>query len=283
MANNLFAAPGATFGRADLRLATAAAVDACDAHDGLKDGVIIDPRTCRWNPAALQCSGPKTATCLAAPQVAALQAAYRGIRSPDGQWAMWPISRGGESTWGAFVNTSGTPEPAARGLAPLKELLLPVREVDWSRFSAVTDAPQVRRSAFAHMYDAGDPDLSAFFVHGGKLLMWGGESDVGPTPTGLIDYALAVAGANPQAERQFRLFLVPGVGHCGGAFGNELLDLNEIADVWADSGQAPDIVIANIRERSLKRPVCAWPKVARYGGSGDPEAAGSWRCTSGVK
>ena len=244
MAANLFAAPGAAMSLADLHLATRSALAACDADDGLRDGLINDPRACRWDPATIQCSGSWTASCLTAPQVAALNALYRGVRSPDGQWARWPISRGGETAWGPFVNTSGTPETGARGLAPLKPLLFPDREVDWARFSAATDAPQVRGSAFADIYEAKDPDLSRFFARGGKLLMWGGESDVGPAPAGAIEYAEAVIGGNPRAAQQFRFFLVPGVGHCGGPPGNDLLPLQEAAASWARSGTPPETLVA---------------------------------------
>jgi feruloyl esterase len=280
MAGNLFAAPGAAMSRADLQLATRSAVAACDAADGLEDGLINDPRTCHWDPATIQCLGDKASNCLAKPQVTALQTLYRGLKSPDGQWALWPVSRGGETTWSVFVNTSGTPETDARGLGPLKPLMFPDREVDWAHFSEVTDAPQVRGSEFAGVYEAKDPDLSRFFARGGKLLMWGGESDVGPAPAGAIEYAEAVIAANARAAQQFRFFLVPGVGHCGGRFGADLLPLEKAADSWVQSGTPPGTLVATMRERSLTRPVCAWPKVARYDGKGDPDASASWRCVA---
>jgi feruloyl esterase len=241
IASNLFAAPGAAMSAADLRLATRSAVAACDADDGAEDGVINDPRSCRWDPASIQCPGGKTSSCLTAPQVTALSTLYRGIRSPDGQWALWPISRGGEAAWGVFVNTGGEPSGLVGGsLGPIQRLIFPDREVDWDRFSAVTDAPQVRSSGFAEIYEAKDPDLVRFFARGGKLLMWSGESEVGPAPAGAIAYAEAVIAANPRAAGQFRFFLVPAMGHCGGRTSSEGLPFQDTLDAWTRSGEPPD-------------------------------------------
>jgi feruloyl esterase len=280
MASNLFAAPGAAFTSGDLDLASDSAIAACDADDGLKDGLINDPRACHWNPASIQCSGAKTGHCLAAPQVAALETLYKGIKSPDGQWAMWPMSRGGETHWDIFVGTDGRPDSGeARGLAALELSIFNRLDVDWAHFSAVTDAPQVRRSAFAQMYDAKDPDLSAFFGRGGKLLMWEGEDDPGPTPTGTLDYATQVIARNPRAAQQFRLFLVPGVGHCGGYSGPDVLPHDVMIDAWARGGKAPDTAMATLHWWKT-RPVCAWPKVAHYKGSGRANDSSSWACVS---
>src|SRR5690606_23786445 len=91
----------------DLKLAQTAALKACDATDGLEDGLIGDPRQCTWEPAELQCTGAKDATCLAPPQVAALKAVYDGSKTPAGEWAMFPMSRGGEAGWSLFVGTDG--------------------------------------------------------------------------------------------------------------------------------------------------------------------------------
>jgi feruloyl esterase len=282
MAMNLFAAPGAGFDEEDLRLATDSAVAACDANDGLEDGLINDPRACRWDPAAIQCPGARTAGCLSPPQVAALQTLYDGIKSPDGQWALWPTSRGGETALDDFLYTRPTPAELIlaqeRTFSHLKSLLIPDRDVDWARFSAVADAPQVRQSAFAQMYEAKDPDLSRFFARGGKLLLWGGENDIAPAPHGVIDYAREVIAADPRAARQFRAFLVPGVGHCGGQYDRP--PLGETIDAWTQTGKPPDTLLATMHEGSMTRLVCAWPKVARYSGNGDPGVSSSWRCVA---
>src|SRR5690606_28615718 len=121
----------------DLKLVQDAALAACDAQDGLEDGLINDPRQCGWDPAELQCSGAKTASCLAPAQVTALKAIYEGIRAPDGEWAMFPMSRGGEAGWSMFVGTAGTGEDqtGGGGLQGLAPLLFPGRTVDFTRFT----------------------------------------------------------------------------------------------------------------------------------------------------
>ncbi|HEY7808286.1 MAG TPA: tannase/feruloyl esterase family alpha/beta hydrolase [Croceibacterium sp.] len=281
MRTNQFAAPGAAFTADDLKLAQDSALAQCDANDGLKDGLINNPHACHWDPATIQCSGAKTASCLSAPQVAALKSLYDGIRSPDGQWAMWPISRGGETGWSFFIGTAGKPDgTGGGGLTGLKPEIFPNRDVDWAHFSAVTDAPVVRASAFAQMYEAKNPNLAKFFAHGGKLLVWHGESDPGPSPVGTMDYAREVVAKNPRAGQQFRLFLAPGVGHCGGGPGADVLPVADTIDAWAHGSPAPETIVATKRDKSLTRLDCAWPRVAHYKGSGEPNDPSSWSCVA---
>ncbi|HTM94778.1 MAG TPA: tannase/feruloyl esterase family alpha/beta hydrolase, partial [Croceibacterium sp.] len=279
--SNQFSVPGAAFSAGDLKLAESAALAQCDATDGYKDGLINDPRTCHWDPAEIQCTGAKNATCLAAPQVKALQTLYSGIKSPDGQWAMWPIGRGGESGWSFFIGTDGKPDTTGGGgLLGLKPLIFPERDIDWRNFTADRDVPQVRSSAFAAMYEAKDPNLTPFFRNGGKLLMWHGESDPGPAPTGSIDYARQVVAKNARASSNYRFFLAPGVGHCGGGPGADVLPLIQTIEAWDQTSRAPESMVATKRDAPLVRKACAWPKVARYGGSGDANDPNSWSCVA---
>jgi feruloyl esterase len=279
MRTNLFSAPGAAFSAGDLKLAEDHALAQCDADDGLKDGLISKPEQCTWDPATIQCTAGKTDSCLSAPQVAALKSIYAGIKSPDGQWAMWPISRGGETGWSFFIGTNGKPDTTGGGgLLGLKPLIFPDREVDWAHFSAATDVPQVRASAFAQMYEAKDPKLSEFFARGGKLLIWHGGSDPGPSPVGSTDYAKAVMAQNPRASTNFRFFIAPGVGHCGGGPGADVLPVTETIDSWVATGKAPDSLVATKRDKSLTRLDCAWPDAAHYNGSGDPNDPSNWKC-----
>jgi feruloyl esterase len=281
MRTNAFTAPGAAFTADDLKLAQDSALAECDGNDGLKDGLINDPRSCHRNPATVECHGAKTASCLAPAQVAALQSLYAGIISPDGQWAMWPIGRGGETGWSFFIGTSGKPDgTGGGGLTGLKPVIFPNRDVDWAHFSAATDAPAVRKSAFAQMYEAKEPNLAKFFARGGKLLVWHGESDPGPAPTGTLDYAKAVMAKNRAAAQNFRVFLAPGVGHCGGGAGADVLPVTDVIDSWVHTNAAPETVVATKRDKSLTRLDCAWPKVAHYNGSSEPNDPSSWECVA---
>jgi feruloyl esterase len=277
--NQTFARDNGGFTAADLQLAQTASLVACDADDGLKDGLINDPRQCRWDPAELQCSGAKTASCLSAPQVTALRTAYNGIRAPDGEWAMLPLMRGGEASWAAFVGTAGSGPDVTNGggLGGLLPLIFRDRQVSLATMT-LQDVQQVRRSDFARMYEAKDPDLSPYFRNGGKLLLWHGESDPGPSPVATNDYARAVMKAAPAARDQMRYFLYPGVGHCAGGPGADQVALLDALESWDETGRAPEILIGTKADRSLTRPHCAWPNVARYRGAGAPNEPASWQC-----
>jgi feruloyl esterase len=275
--NQIFARSGG-FTPADLQLAQIAALTACDSGDGLKDGLISDPRQCRWDPATIQCPGAKTASCLTPPQVTALRTAYEGIRAPDGEWAMLPLSRGGEAGWAAFVGTGGGPDPTnGGGLGGLWPLIFGDRPVDLPGM-ALTDVQQVRRSQFAQWYEAKDPNLAPFFRSGGKLLLWHGESDPGPSPVATTDYFRAVQARAPAAGANARYFLYPGVGHCAGGPGADQVDVLGALESWDDTGRAPEVLIGTKRDSSLTRPHCAWPNVARYRGSGDANDPAHWQC-----
>ena len=275
-----FARNSGGFTAADLQLAQTAALNACDADDGLKDGLINDPRQCRWDPAQIQCTGAKTESCLSAPQVTALRAAYEGIRAPDGEWAMLPMSRGGEAGWAAFVGTAGTGDATnGGGLGGLLPLIFGERPVTLAGMT-LEDVMQVRRSQFAQWYEAKDPDLGPFFRSGGKLLLWHGESDPGPSPVATNDYFRAVLARAPAASSQARYFLYPGVGHCAGGPGADQVPVLDALEAWDETGEAPDVLIGTKRDGSLTRPHCAWPSVARYKGSGDANDPASWQCVA---
>lgn len=268
-----------SFSPADLQLAQTAALRACDGTDGAMDGIIADPRACTWHPRALQCTGAKTTTCLAPPQVTALQTIYEGIRAPDGSWAMLPMSRDGETGWSLFVGTAGTGEDPTRGggLGGLYPNILG-RELDFAAFNAEREYLAVRASPFAQEYEAKDPDLSGFFERGGKLLLWHGESDPGPSPIGTNDYARAVLEENREARDQFAYFLMPGVEHCRGGPGADVVDTIDALDRWVETGSAPERLIGTKADGSLTRPHCAWPNVARFGGVGNANDPANWHC-----
>lgn len=280
--NNTFARGNGAggFSAADLKLAKDAALAACDAQDGLADGLINDPRQCRFDPAVLQCSGGKTASCLTPAQVTSLRTVYTGVKSPDGQWAMFPMSAGGEPGWSLFVGTEGKGNDATGGggLMGLAPILFGGRQVDFSAFSPASDVPQVRSSAFAAMYEAKNPDLSGFFGRGGRLILWHGENDPGPSPVGTNDYAQAVLAQNAAASAQMRYFLMPGVEHCRGGPGADQVELLDALDGWVQSGTAPEVLVGTKADSALTRPHCAWPNVARYRGTGDANNPASWTC-----
>ncbi|GGD48982.1 tannase/feruloyl esterase family alpha/beta hydrolase [Erythrobacter arachoides] len=268
------------FTPADLHLVQTAVLAQCDADDGLADGLVSDPATCAFQPRTLQCAAGQSDGCLSPPQVTALQAVYDGRRAADGSWMMFPLYRGGEAGWSMFIGTDGTGSDATGGggLTGLQPVIFGARAPDWANFTE-TDYMTVRRSAFASLYEADDPDLSAFFARGGKLLTWFGLSDPGPSPVIGTDYAHAVAAANPEAGESFRHFTLPGVGHCRGGPGADNVNWLDVMDRWVESGIAPDRVTgSNTQNPALVRPHCAWPAVASYRGSGDANDPANWIC-----
>jgi feruloyl esterase len=277
--NQAFARGNGGFSPADLQLAQSAALKACDGKDGVEDGLINDPRQCGWDPAELQCSGAKTDSCLAPAQVTALRTVYDGAGDGQGDWAMHPLSRGGETGWSMFIGTTGT--GADMSYSAL-DTLFPIalgRPINLSAFS-VADLRALRNTEFGKMYEADDPDLRPFFARGGKLLLWHGENDPGPSPVGTNDYARAVLASAPAAAQNMRHFLYPGVGHCAGGPGADQVAVLDALDAWSEGGNAPEVLIGTKADGSLTRPHCAFPKVARFTGNGNANDPASWSCVA---
>lgn len=281
-------AAGGGFSPEQLKLVNDAALKACDAKDGVTDGLITNPRACAWSPRTLACPAGQaagSATCLAPKQVSALETLYAGIKAPDGSYAMLPLSKGGELGWSMFIKTdgTGTDQQSGGGMPGLSPLLFGERKVDFANLDPDKDVPEARASAFGKMYEATNPDLAAFFSHGGKLLMWHGESDPGPSPVATADYVTAVQKGGAKAVSSVRLFMAPGVGHCRGGVGPDLVDNLGTLDQWVTKGTVPEQVVAHRADGKITRPLCAWPKVAKYKGAGDVNVPASYACEAGGK
>lgn len=281
--NQTFAQPGAAFTMPQLQMVQDAAIAACDANDGLADGLINAPDTCTWQPRTLQCQPGESEGCLSPQQVDALTALYNGRRAADGSWMMHPMRRGGEASWGFFNRADGAGQnqdpTRGGGLMGLQPVIFGARAVDWEQFSEA-NYMTVRNSDFAAMYEAKSPDLSAFFERGGRLMLWHGENDAGPSPVLSEDYARGVYATNPEAGQQFSYYTVPGMGHCAGGPGADQIDYIGAMEEWLESGEAPDRLIGRKADSDLVRPHCAWPNVARYDGSGDANDPANWSCVS---
>lgn len=278
--NQAFGAPGAGFTQAQLQLVNDAAVKACDMDDGLKDGLIAEPRSCGWKAATLQCKPGQAAgaSCLGPAQVKALDTVYNGIRTPKGGWAAFPMNRGGEAGWAMFVRTGNAPDATGGGgMVGLTPLLFGNRKIDVTKLT-VGDVAVARSSAFAKEYEAVDPDLRRFVASGGKLILWHGQSDPGPSPVGTADYYKAVGAKVPQADDSVRLFMAPGVGHCRGGPGADMPDTITALESWVEQGRAPATLISTRADGTLTRPFCPYPKQAHYAGTGDPNQPASWQC-----
>ena len=279
--NNTFSAAGGGFTQDQLNRVNQAVLASCDAQDGLKDGLLADPRACKWDPQEIQCKdGAAGGDCLSKTQVEALRTAYRGVRTMDGRIAAWPLAKGGETGWSRFLSVSGPGTDATNGggLGGLRGPILGDPNFDLGKFDPSSDLAKVRGGAFARAYEASDPVITAFTGKGGKLLMWHGWNDPGPSPIGTIAYYEQVAGVLPQGQSDVRLFLAPGVEHCGGGPGPDQFDLLGALDRWVQTGQPPATLLASKAGSKLSRPLCAYPAVARYKGGGDADDPASYEC-----
>lgn len=296
--NQAFSAPGARLTAPQLERLNRAALAACDAADGVDDGIVTDPRACGFDPGVLQCPrGDPSGDCLSASQIAAVRQLYAGVRTSDGRIASYPISRGSEAGWSRFLSverpaasSASAPAPArpsgadanGGGMGGLRQALFGDPNFDLATFNADKDLRTVRTSAFAKMYEAGDPDIAPFLKRGGKLFLWHGFYDPGPSPLGTIDYyerVRSVTGPKVKAlDSSVRLFIVPGVYHCGGGPGADRFDSLGAIDRWVTHAQLPESLVARRRNSKLSRPLCPYPELPYYSGHGDPDAAGSFAC-----
>ena len=274
-----FAAPGAALNASQLTRLHEAVLEACDAQDGLKDGIVTDPRACAFDPVVLQCqAGTPQQDCLTAPQVAAVRSVYAGLKTADGRTASYPLSRGSEGSWTRFVAVGDQ----GNGLGGLRKLLFGDADYDLRSFEAERDLAKVRNSEMAGMYEAQNPDIAPFIAHGGKLLLWHGFDDPGPSPLGTIEYYEAVRQTTgpkaPALDSGLRLYLLSGVYHCSGGPSADGFESLAALDRWVESGQSPDTLIATRQDGKLSRPLCHYPTLPHYRGVGDPADAASFEC-----
>ena len=284
--------PGAQLTPAKLAAVHQAAVRQCDRLDGLEDGLIGRPDACDFDPAAVQCeAGEDAPSCLTAPQVAALRNIYGGVRAPDGTQLLPGFPPGAEMQLTALVMA---PEPFPVASSYFK-LILHADDPAWD-WKAMDYARELAlaRAHGGEIFDVPAEGLDAFFARGGKLLLSHGWND------GLIPAANTLAFhrglyadlPREQAQQQLRLFMAPGMDHCGGGEGPSQIDTLGIIDEWATTGVAPSRILA-VRpteaggapgapptppREPMSRPLCAWPMVAEYDGEGDTNAAENFVC-----
>ena len=266
-----------------LPMITAAAVAACDALDGVVDGLIDDPRRCAFDPGVLQCPGPDAPTCLTAEQVQAVREIYDGPRNPRTGRRIYPgLERGGEFGW-----------PGDRGeLGRDFYKYMVFEDPNWDFHTLDFDHDIALADArLGPVIDSTNPDISQFKGLGGKLIMYHGWDDPRVNPRNSINYLGEVAAAmhhhhhgdDEDSAREtgsfLRLFMVPGMGHCGGGPGPNTFDTLTALEQWVERGVAPARIIASGGEvLGRTRPLCPFPQVARYIGHGSIDEAENFVC-----
>ena len=255
-----------------------AAVDACDANDGLKDGLIDDPRTCTFDPKAIACTTGDDSSCLTAPQVEAARQIYSPATAPSTKKAIFPaLQRGGELVWGSLAG----PQPIAEAVEFFQYVVFNDPSWDYKTLSFDT-AAEVADKAAGDVLNVIDPNLKGFFDRGGKLLLYHGWNDQFVAPENSIDYYTSVLNrrANRAAD-SMRLFMAPGMNHCRGGEGPNSFDAMGALERWVEQGQAPNRIDATHTtgdKVDRSRPLCAYPNVARYTGTGSINEAANFTC-----
>ena len=276
--------------------------EACDAQDGVADGVINDPRTCTVDLDALACAADADpASCLTPGQIETARFLYGNLLDEDGNVIARGVPPGAESAgdWGGWLHGL-VPAPDSVGEQVRHMLGIMMRHdpsFDASEFDPARDHARIA-DAMAPYDTTGD--LSEFRARGGKLLMYQGWNDFPLTPGRALDYLAGVEAAMGGADATagfFRLFMVPGMVHCGGGPGAWRTDYVDPIVKWTEQGEAPERIVAThpgepmsfahlrpsrepVPSRPFTRPLCVYPKLAQYDGEGDPDDESSFRCAA---
>jgi feruloyl esterase len=299
----------AVIGPAEQQLIESSYLEMCDAEDGIEDGILNDPRQCKFDVGTLLCEGEKTDSCLNEEQLAAVRVIYDGPTDSQGRPLYFGFPFGGETAAGGWSRwlTGGVKYLANlnefQGGIDTGDFEMPVEpnayfgfgngimryfiynDPEWSYAGFDYDNYERESARVAETLNATDPDLSAFRERGGKLLIYNGWSDNAQTSLAFADYYEQVLAHDETSANDVRLFLMPGVEHCFGGPGPSWVNFLDEIDNWVESGDAPDQLTAYWLDETMKptgsRPVCAYPAVAQYVGDGDTRDASSFSCSGG--
>ena len=281
-----------------------AALAACDEVDGVKDGIINDPAKCRFDPNVLLCQGEDTKDCLTPPQVAALKALYGGAKDGQGRVFFPGFSMGDETGWREWV--IGEDPEASLGARFVRNNFRYIVTGDprWNTLSADVNATlrQSKEKTAADL-DSTNPDLGRFAARGGKLILYHGWDDAAISPANTVAYFNEVQKSmgREKVDSFVRLYMAPGVEHCSGgpgpsAFGQFGMEtakepkygLFDSLQDWVEKGSPAEEVFATkyapgeggAMKPVMTRPLCAYPSVPKYKGSGDTNDAASFTCAA---
>ncbi len=269
--------PERQLGRAKATMLHQAVMDACDALDGAKDNELENPMACKFDPGTLLCKGEDNDKCLTAAQLEFVQMLYKGPVTGKTQFP--GAAPGTENNFGGY-NANG---PMGVATALYKYMIFQNPNWDWKTLDMVKDV-EYGRTVLGSINEADNPNLKPFFDHGGKVLWYHGWVD-GTNPMESVNYISAVKKTVGEAvtDEHIRLFTMPGMGHCSGGSGCDVFDKLAEIDKWVESGKAPDRIVASKTQGGKvvrTHPLCAYPKVASYKGTGDLNDAANFACVS---
>jgi Tannase and feruloyl esterase len=263
----------------DLKLLHEAVLAACDTLDGVKDGVLENPQRCVFDPAVLQCKQTEGPSCLTSAQIETARMMYESPINPKSKRAITGLVRGSELGWN---HLGWTASAQATGLDQFRYIVF--GDPTWTirQFHFETDivrAEETDRDTINTL----DPNLKPFIDRGGKLLHYHGWNDAQISPLNSTQYFTRVRDAlsADAISGSYRLFMEPGVGHCGGGAGPYRFDAVGVLEQWVEKGLAPDSIVAahevgGVVDRT--RPLCPYPQVAVYKGSGSTNEAANFVC-----
>lgn len=278
VAKRLEADPAARIGGAELQVLHTAVLDACDALDGARDGLIENPAGCAFDPAAVQCTTRGAAGCLTAAQVDTARFIYASPKNPRTGRELTGLARGSELGW---TDLGWTQSARATGLDQYRFLVFKNPAWTIQQFNFEADAPRAEETD-ANTINALDTNLKAFLSRG-KMLQYHGWSDPQISPfnsTQYYDRVVQAMGA-PAIRDSYRLFMAPGMGHCRGGEGPDTFDAIGALERWVEQGIAPDRLLASRSAGGAvarTRPLCPYPQVAVYSGRGSLDAAANFAC-----
>jgi hypothetical protein len=251
-----------------------AAVEACDAGDGVKDGIISAPKRCQFDPAVLQCKGADAADCLTAPQVTALRAIYQGPRNSRTGEQIYPgFEPGSEAMFP--IQTMG-PQPFGVAFTYFRDLVIKDPKWDFRTFDYDKDVTRAMQ-AHSDILDVPAKGLDRYLAGGRKLLLSHGWADGLIPPMSTVNLYQHIDKKN---AANARLFMIPGMGHCAGGDGPFVFDAISTIDKWVETGKAPErIVVSNPPNAPARtRPLCPFPQEAAHSGNGSTDDEKNFQC-----
>lgn len=281
LANKTFKDPQDSIPPSKYPMIHRAVLDACDAKDGLKDGLISDPESCSVDFRRLTCRQGDAPDCLTPRQVHTAQTILSPATDSSGNVLFPRLEPGTELRW---ARLAGGPVPADLFLDQFRYVVYQDPDWDWKTFDLERDS--AKANAINKNVDDLNPDLSIFAKHGGKLLLYHGWADQQVAPGSTIDFyreAARLSGSGDSVSEWMRLFMVPGMGHCSGGEGPDHFDKIHVMEEWVEQGKAPARIVtahSTAGKVDRTRPLCPYPQVARYNGSGSTDDAANFTCTS---
>jgi len=257
-----------------------AVLAACDAKDGVKDAVLEDPTKCKFDPKTLECSGADAPTCLTSAQVETVRKIYSDVINPRTKSVIFeghePGSENGWTTMaGANVFTIATDT--------FKYAVFENTTWDYKTLNFDGDMATTQQKT-GSVVNALDPNLKPFITRGGKIIQYHGWADPQISPRSSVEYYKSVAkamGGSSKINDNYRLFMIPGMAHCGGGDATANFDMLAALEQWVEQGKAPDRIEAS-RTRNGQvdrtRPLCPYPQVASYKGSGSTDDTANFVC-----